>query len=210
MINEPVAALTFDDGPDPQYTLRVLEILDAFSVKATFFVVGEVAQRYKELVKRIFHEGHVIGNHSWNHPSFTSITRKERRRQILACEHATAPYGHRILRPPWGQQSVGLLLDALVLRYEIIGWNLDVGDWWDNNGQRMAELLERRIRPGSVILLHDAIICGEIEGQVPNLHTDREAMLLALDSFLEKVSRKFSFATIPEMFKLGRPLRKIG
>ncbi len=96
-----VAALTFDDGPDPAFTPRLLDILDKHQVSATFFVVGETAQKYPELIRRIAQTGHVIGNHSWDHPAFPLITGRERRAQMRACAKAIAPYGQRIFRPPY-------------------------------------------------------------------------------------------------------------
>lgn len=207
IINEPVVALTFDDGPHPQYTPELLKILDKSNVKATFFLIGEEAQRHRDLVEKVFRAGHVIGNHSWNHPSFTAITGKKRRRQILACQRAVAPFGQRIFRPPWGNQSIGLLLDAMILRYQIIGWNLEVGDWWDKDSSRMANLLTSGIRPGRIILLHDSIVCGQGKEDEPTPYVERGAMLSALDNFLKRARHRFRFATIPQMFQLGRPIR---
>jgi len=97
---EEVAALTFDDGPHPEYTPRLLEILERLQARATFFMVGEAAQRHREIVRRVADAGHAIGNHSWDHPSFPQITGRERREQIRPCERAIAPYGERIFRPP--------------------------------------------------------------------------------------------------------------
>ena len=129
-VPDAVAALTFDDGPHPQYTPPLLEILNTFNVRATFFLVGTSAAQYPDLVRQIAHAGHAIGNHSWDHKAtFTSLSRKERRKQIRQCQQAIAPYGSRIFRPPWGARNTGVLLDALCLRYKLIGWNLDVQDW---------------------------------------------------------------------------------
>jgi peptidoglycan/xylan/chitin deacetylase (PgdA/CDA1 family) len=107
---EPIAALTFDDGPHPRHTPKLLEILKRYNAKATFFMVGKVASRYPELVKAVADAGHVIGNHSWDHPSFPSLTRSERLSQVLRCAAALNPYGYtysarhtviRMLPPVW-------------------------------------------------------------------------------------------------------------
>src|SRR6478735_7834989 len=71
---EAVVALTFDDGPHPQWTPRLLDLLDRHGAKATFFMVGEMAMRHPDLVDRVISAGHAIGNHSWNHPSFPAVT----------------------------------------------------------------------------------------------------------------------------------------
>jgi len=215
-VSDPVVALTFDDGPHPVYTPRLLGILGKFGVCATFFMIGKAAERHPELVQRIAHAGHAIGNHSWDHTSFTAITGKERRDQIRACKRAISPYGQRIFRPPWGNHSLASSLDSFYLRYEVMGWNLDVGDWWDQDSRRMSGLLTSRVRPGSVILLHDSVFCKPCanqktsftvdSGRIPNVN--REPMLLSLNSFLGRHAKSFHFATIPEMFRLGKPIRR--
>ena len=80
-----IAALAFDDGPHPEYTPRLLDILEKYKVRATFFMIGKGAIEHPSIVKRIAQSGHAIGNHSWDHASFTTIRGKERREQIRAC-----------------------------------------------------------------------------------------------------------------------------
>lgn len=79
---DPVAALTFDDGPHPRYTPRILQILEKHQARATFFMVGEAAQKQQELVRLVAQAGHAIGNHSWDHPSLSSICGRDRRSMI--------------------------------------------------------------------------------------------------------------------------------
>jgi peptidoglycan/xylan/chitin deacetylase (PgdA/CDA1 family) len=102
---EPVAALTFDDGPHPDYTLRLLEILGRHQATATFFVVGEAAQRHPDVVRQIAASGHALGNHGWDHTSLVTVDGRERRRQVRACAAAIGPCGERLFRPPFGHQS---------------------------------------------------------------------------------------------------------
>ena len=90
---DAVAALTFDDGPHPEYTPRLLDMLDRYQAHATFFMVGESARNYPELVQRVANAGHAVANHSWNHRSFVLLSGSERRAQIRECEKAIAPYG---------------------------------------------------------------------------------------------------------------------
>src|SRR5262245_9978868 len=82
---EPVAALTFDDGPDPVFTPRLLNVLERYHAHATFFMVGEIAERYPEIVRQVANDGHTIANHSWDHPSFPLIRAFERRMQLRRC-----------------------------------------------------------------------------------------------------------------------------
>lgn len=201
---EPVVSLTFDDGPHPVYTPLLLKILRKHGAHATFFMVGEAAQRYRNIVELIKRGGHVIGTHSWDHSSFTSINRKERRKQLRACKKIIAPSGHRLFRPPWGNQSLSSRIDALLFGYEVIGWNVVAEDWLDLTSDTIAERLIKTIRPGSIVLLHDAIYKSIFDSP----QYDRTAMLDAVDTVLERLCSQFSFVTIPELFHFGKPVKQ--
>jgi peptidoglycan/xylan/chitin deacetylase (PgdA/CDA1 family) len=200
---EEVLALTFDDGPHPEYTPRLLEILDRYQARATFFMVGKVAKRHPELVHRIAQAGHAIGNHSWDHPSFPYITGRERRVQIRACAKAIAPYGQKLLRPPYGNQSVASRLDALWLGYKVVTWNIVAYDWLDRDANWMVDQIVDKIQRGSVILFHDALY-DNIEKRFAN----REPTLQAVDFLLERLCDRYRFITITELLKHGRPERQ--
>ena len=122
--SQPVVALTFDDGPDPLCTPRLLDVLQEHNAKATFFMVGQAAARHPGIVEQVADGGHVIGNHSWDHPSFPLITGRERRAQIQAREKAIAPYGQRLFRPPYGDQSLLSCLEAMWLGYQVIMYSV--------------------------------------------------------------------------------------
>jgi peptidoglycan-N-acetylglucosamine deacetylase len=199
--SEPLAALTFDDGPHPEYTPMLLDILERYQARATFFMVGEAAQKYTEFVQQVAQAGHVLGNHSWDHPFFPSLARQERQKQIRACEQALAPYGHRLFRPPYGAENLASHLDAVSLRYQVANWSLDAEDWIEHDPAWMANVLTRGIQPGSIVLLHDAI-CGS---QQPVSQYNREPMLAALTLFLEGLGGRFGFVTIPELVCHGYP-----
>jgi peptidoglycan/xylan/chitin deacetylase (PgdA/CDA1 family) len=200
---DAVAALTFDDGPHPEFTSRLLYILKRHEARATFFMIGEAAQRYPNLVRQVAQAGHVIGNHTWDHPSFPLITSRDRRAQLRACEKAIAPYGQRIFRPPYGHQSVASRLDALWLGYQVVTWNLHAYDWLDHDASWMADRLANRLKPGSVILLHNVLYHTTEERYV-----DRGSMIEAVDMFLERVGDRFRFITIAELFQHGQPQRR--
>ena len=135
---EKVVALTFDDGPHPEYTPRVIEILARHQARATFFMVGQAAQRYPDLVRKIGEAGHAIGGHSWDHSSFRRLTGRQRRRQMRACEQVLAPYGQPLFRPPYGEQSVAARIDAFWMGYEVVGWTANSGDWYEADASLMA------------------------------------------------------------------------
>jgi peptidoglycan-N-acetylglucosamine deacetylase len=197
-----MVALTFDDGPDPLCTPRLLDLLQKHNAKATFFMVGQAAERYPDIVEKVAGRGHAIGNHSWDHPSFL-LTSRERRDQIRACAKALAPYGQPILRPPYADQNLWSRLDALRLGYQVIMYSVTADDWLDHDAEWMKSRVMSRIQNGSVVLLHDSLFRYGNER-----YADREPMLNAVDSLLRELRGRFNFVTVPELLREGRPLRK--
>jgi peptidoglycan/xylan/chitin deacetylase (PgdA/CDA1 family) len=210
--SEPAVALTFDDGPDPRWTPRVLEVLERHRARATFFMLGAAAAAHPGLVRRVADLGHAIGNHSWDHRAFPKISSAARRRQIEACEAVLAPFGARLLRPPYGALSPAVVIGARRLRYEVVKWNVDVGDWWRDDPQGMTQDLVRRMRPGSIVVLHDVLTDHGKVDEVPasryRAHPDRTAMLAALDAFLGQSTDRLRCVTVPELLRMGRRCRR--
>lgn len=199
---QPVVALTFDDGPNPVYTPQILELLDKFSAKATFFMIGENAAKNSTLVEEVARKGHAIGNHSWSHDSFPEISRSQRTNQIKACEEVLSPFGAKIFRPPYGHQTNKTRLDAFLKGYKVIAWDVHVEDWSPKSESWMSEQLIKRVKPGSIVLLHDSIYMSRQE--IPQ--TDRTTAINALDTALSTLSEKYQFITVPEMLSLGKPV----
>lgn len=197
--HERIAALTFDDGPHPEFTPRLLEVLEHYGARATFFMVGESASRYPELVRRIADAGHAIGNHSWDHPSFPAITSRERVRQIRACEEVIGSNGQKLFRPPFGNQTFRSRLDALRLGYRVVAWNVVGSDWKDDSPEVVFERLARRLGPGSILLLHDALFTVENER-----FASRESTIGAVRLLLERYAHEYRFVTVPELLRMGR------
>jgi peptidoglycan/xylan/chitin deacetylase (PgdA/CDA1 family) len=200
----PVAALTFDDGPDPASTPRLLELLARHRARATFFMVGLAAQDHPELVRQVAQAGHAIGNHSWDHPSFPLIAGRERREQLRAAARALAPHGRRLFRPPYGHQDTASRLDALRLGYEVVTWTVAVVDWEAKSADWMAERMVSQVRPGAILLLHDALFDALDQRDV-----DRAPMLAALESALTRLAGRYRFVTLPELLRHGRPHREV-
>ena len=211
--HEPVAALTFDDGPHPDFTPRVAQLLKRYDARATFFMVGEAAARRPDLVRAIGEADHAIGLHSWSHFSFRQQTSQQRRSQLRACARVLAPYATPLVRPPYGELSVAARLDALWLGYEVVGWNVDVGDWYETDASLMASRLVDSIRPGCVVVLHDALFDNGTPRRRTKLerkpHLDREQMLTALDRALAHFRGKFRFVTVPELLRCGVAHRRL-
>jgi peptidoglycan-N-acetylglucosamine deacetylase len=199
--NEPIAALTFDDGPHPLYTPILLDILRRHRARATFFLVGEAAAKHPEIVREIRESGHAIGLHSWDHTSFTAIRRRERIEQIRACEKVLAGKHERLFRPPWGTQSIASRLDMFQLGYKVVGWNVAADDWLPVSRDHIATSLISQMKPGSIVILHDAIYRSIFSKP----QTDRTEMIAGLDQALTTVRDRLNFVTIPELVTRGRP-----
>jgi peptidoglycan/xylan/chitin deacetylase (PgdA/CDA1 family) len=198
---KPVVALTFDDGPHPEYTPRLLNILEKHQAHATFFVVGEMAKKHSILVQNAFSAGHDIGNHSWDHPSFPEIARSERWKQLQACTQTLAPFGQRLFRPPYGDQNDASRFDALLLGLKVITWNIVAIDWLDHDADWLFERLSSQIQPGSIILLHD-----RLHQTMKTQFVDREPTLQAVDMLLERFSHSYRFVTVSKLLQYGRPV----
>jgi len=157
-------ALTFDDGPNPAWTPRLLDILASHDVRATFFMVGSHAQAEPALVRRIAEAGHLIGNHSWSHSNLAltapSRVREELSRTKQALEQITgAPV--RFFRPPFGARRPDVLWTARQLEMIPVLWNAMTSDWSEPSADKIAQRLTQKIdaleRQGRAanIVLHD-------------------------------------------------------
>jgi peptidoglycan/xylan/chitin deacetylase (PgdA/CDA1 family) len=159
----PLIGLTFDDGPSPQRTAFVLDVLKQKGVKATFFLEGSHAQQYPDLVRRIKAEGHVIGNHSWDHPNFPDLSQAQQKQQIDSTNDAikavtgTAP---GLMRFPFGNSTpyAAGYLPALGMSGGVL-WHWDVGNPGDfecPGAAGVQNYVMAEAAPGAIILLHDA------------------------------------------------------
>lgn len=202
--DKQLIALTFDDGPDPETTPKLLTVLKKYQAKATFFMLGEAAERSPLLVERVHDEGHAIGNHSWNHPSFPLIHGYQRRKQIRDCEATLNHHGVKIFRPPFGHFDLATRLDAIQLGYKIVMFDVVAEDWRDHDAQWMVDKLIRETKAGSIVLFHDALYYVFDDD-----YASRNAMLMAVDMLLDKLSNQYQFVTIPQLLKCGKPVRKV-
>jgi len=200
---ERVAALTFDDGPHPEFTPRLLEILARHNACATFFVVGKSAVAYHKIVEDVIQAGHSLGIHSWDHPSFVKISVQEQRKQLLSCIEAIAPYKSRIFRPPYGHQTPLSHLNVRSIGCEVIGWDLDVADWLFHDASSLVDALFNKLLPGNIVLLHDAIYLPET-----GVNSNRQATLDAVDLLLGRLGGDMKFVTVPDLFSYGKPKRE--
>ena len=197
---QPVIALTFDDGPDPVYTPRLLDILAAHRARATFFMIGARAERHLELVARAAAEGHAIGNHSWDHPSFPFISREERCKQVQACARAISPFDAGLFRPPYGHLDLDSWLDIERMGYRAVAWKIEASDWDDRAAPAIVDAVMANVQPGAVVLLHDGLFDA-----TDNRFFPRDATIAAVELVLNRLSGTFRFVTIPELLECGTP-----
>ncbi len=176
-------ALTFDDGPNPAWTPRLLELLAEHDVRATFFLVGRFAEAEPELVRRIVAAGHLIGNHSWSHPNLALTAgrrvEEELRRTSAALEQiAGAPV--KYFRPPYGARRPHVLRTAMRLGMVPVTWNAMTTDWKDPSADAIAGRLKGMIdgleRQGwaANIVLHDGSHRGLGANRGPSVHAARQ------------------------------------
>ena len=188
-----VVALTFDDGPNPDATPLILDTLREKKVRATFFILGSHAERWPELVRRISHEGHQIGNHGYFHrklqfksPFYVS---RDIRLGIRAIKRAGAP-APRYFRAPHGFRSPWTTPIASSYGERTVGWSLGV---WDSDRPGVDEIVKRTlegVEPGSIILLHD--------GDGYNPDGDRTQTAAALPQIIDRLKEQdYEFATLP-------------
>lgn len=156
---EPIVALTFDDGPSPETTPHILDILKAQGVKATFFVLGEDGERRPDLLRRIVAEGHTVGVHGFHHraltlASWTSV-RQELDRSAAAVRAACPETVPVFFRPPHGFKSLTLLWLVRRGGLRLVTWSLDPRDYDCRSSEQVTQAFFDRLRPGAIALLHD-------------------------------------------------------
>jgi polysaccharide deacetylase family sporulation protein PdaB len=153
-------AITFDDGPHPKYTPKLLRILKENNVKATFFLVGEMAEKYPELVKEEMAAGHSVGNHTYHHVNMTKIPEEYMAVELKACgnvlQHITGKAPH-LFRPPGGDYDHDLAEVSEALGYVMVLWTDDPGDYASPGKNVIKTRIMETASNGGIILIHDGI-----------------------------------------------------
>jgi len=179
-------ALTFDDGPDPVYTPKLLDLLREKGVKATFFVVGRRAEQHPEVVRRAWAEGHLIANHTWSHYPLFCFLMPRRLRTEIECGTESirriCGFRPRLFRSPVGLRDPLLALYLQDAGLEYISWRIRTRDTLTANSSVLARRILRKASIGDIILLHDRLPGGT------------DAMLEALPRVIDELrERGFQF-----------------
>ena len=154
--DKPMVALTFDDGPSPKYTERILDALKEYNASATFFVLGSNAENAPKLLQRMVLEGNEIGNHTYSHKQLTTLSKagiEEEIKETKECIYTITHIYPHVLRPPYGSKN-----DTVVKCAEdakVVTWSLDTRDWKDRDAKIVVERILKDVKDGDIILMHD-------------------------------------------------------
>ena len=194
-VDGPYIAMTFDDGPSAALTPKLLDILAAHHIKATFFVLGELVAEHPEILARAAREGHEIASHSWSHPNLAKMSQDSVRNQLRRTDDEIKnAIGKRptLFRPPYGsitEREKRWIHEEF--GYDIILWDVDPLDWKRPGPAVVRNRILKETRPGSIVLSHD-IHPGTIE---------------AMPSTLDELEAKgFKFVTVSELLNMATPV----
>ncbi|NPV69813.1 MAG: polysaccharide deacetylase family protein [Firmicutes bacterium] len=193
-VKQNLVALTFDDGPDTQFTPQILDALAQKGVRATFFLIGKRLSEAPAVVGRIIAEGHAVGNHTYNHPNVMRFTADEISSEIASAGEALRRFGVRrtdMFRPPYGAVHVSSVESLANSGYRLYLWSVDSLDWRGLNSQQVIDNVVPLVANGSVILMHSAGGPGE----------DLSGTVQALPVIIDQLRAKgYRFVTLTEMF----------
>lgn len=194
-VDGPVVAMTFDDGPHATLTPKLLDILAARHMKATFFVLGECVQQNPEVLRRAAREGHEIASHSWSHPNLGKMSDEAVRSQLQRTDdiiRTTIGARPTLFRPPYG--SITARQKRWIheqFGYRVIIWDVDPLDWKRPGAAVVRSRILKETHPGSIILAHDI--------HAPTI----EAMPSTFDELLAK---GFKFVTVSQLLEMATPV----
>jgi len=148
-------ALTFDDGPHPKNTLKILELLKKYDAKATFFMLGNRVDFYPDIVKEIANQGHELGNHTWDHNDLKTLSKAEAIQEVERTNQAIKSAAGReltVFRPPYGSRNQEV---ENAIGIPTVLWTIDTLDWKSHNPDQILKIVKENVKDGSNILMHD-------------------------------------------------------
>lgn len=192
--NSNMVAITFDDGPSPEFTPAILDILKEYDVHATFFMVGSHVEKYPDIARRVVEEGHTVGNHTYSHRNIPTLSTAELNYELLEATRTifevTSEYPAYV-RPPRGMYDGRFRRLAHLLGQEIILWTVSSRDWrYGVSAQSIIRNVTSRVKGGDIILFHDSGALIRSEGG------DRRATVQALPAVIEAI-RSMGLEIVP-------------
>lgn len=189
-------ALTFDDGPNQKYTNQVLDVLKQYNVPATFFVLGSRVERHPEIISRMIREGHVVGNHTWDHPDLRKVSQSRLISEMQRTEdviHRVTGLRTALMRPPYGAVSQDVIEGLRGLNYKVVNWSVDSVDWRDQDVDQILINTLPGVRQGGILLFHDA--GGDTQS--------RAATVASLPELIHTLkSQGYEFVTVDELLNI--------
>ena len=195
-------ALTFDDGPSA-YTISILDILKKYNISATFFVVGSEVKKFPDIIQRIYREKHIIGNHTWNHPDITTLSRNELWKEINSTNiQIKKIIGHSpdLFRPPYS--SINDKNADAIKKFGMTSvlWNVDSKDWQEKSPLSIQKNVISGIKKKSLIVMHD----GDQYGSGP-----RDQIVTSLPEIITYLLKNnYHFLTVPEFHQVAYKIEK--
>ena len=187
-----VIALTFDDGPWPSSTAKVLDILKKNNIKGTFFVVGQNVKNYPDLTKRVVTDGHIIANHTWHH-WYHHMNAQAAAYEVANTTdiiYKTTGIKTSLFRPPGGNMRNGVAAYAKSNKYAVIMWSSDSMDYSRPGVPRLINNIFREAKPGGIVLMHDG-------------GGDRSHTVKALPEIISRFRKQgYEFVTVPELLEM--------
>lgn len=188
-------AFTYDDGPNDPWTLRLLDVLERHAVKATFFLLGKFVAQKPEIARELVARGHELGIHTWDHPNLIFASPSEVRSQIERTQNIifdTTGQRCTLMRPPFGARTPMTLRVIRNLGLTPVMWNVTCYDWKPTTPERILDHVERQMRGGDVILMHD--------GGYRRMGADRSHSVEATELIIRKhTDEGYRFATVSQM-----------
>jgi len=181
-----VVYLTFDDGPTPPYTWDVLEVLERYGARVTFFVLGQNATRYRALLEAADAAGHALGNHTYDHRSLVGMSAEDFAAELKDTAEVLGELAAPCLRPPFGATDARTRARAAELGYSLVMWNVDTLDWRQPGENEIVQTVLGQAYSGAIVLMHDG-------------GGDRDQTVAALERVLEALSAEgYTFAPVCE------------
>ena len=195
---EKVVALTFDDGPHPKYTEQILDLMDQYGAKGTFFLVGEQAEKNPQIVLRMYEDGHEIANHTYTHPftkSVSTIIKEiDQTNEVL---FGITGYSPKLFRPVEGYYTDQLVNEVVKKGYKMVmwSWHQDTEDWRDPGVNHIVRKVLNGIKGGDIVLFHDG-------------GSDRTQTVKAIEIILPELQKQgYRFITVSEMLELQKEMK---
>ncbi len=201
--NKKVMALTFDDGPDPEYTAQIAALLREYNAKATFFMVGSRVKAFPQVARQLVSENHELANHTYSHPDVRRISNDrlqaemEKTQEIIYASTGVRP---QLFRPPGGYYSDSVVNAAKRSGFLVVmwSWHQDTRDWSDPGVKKIVNKVLNNARNGDIVLFHD-------------YGGNRSQTVKALREILPVLQKRgYEFVTVSEMMRLYGKTKKVG